>query len=314
MDNVTDMSKTSVVMDTGCKIGHYASNGSAAKAITTKIGSLASESADCTIGNGSDSYEIGFKEEDVTYHGTLKAKSIAKKGNGTWTLTANGSTSNVDVYAGTLQLYNSPYSVNPEGFTSGTVTVRDGGTITGTGSAKNITVNKGGTITAGYNNGYGTLKAAGNVTMNAGSTIAVKAGLSSSGSAVNDAFKLMGTTTHNGDTIIVILSPQRTLTAGEELKIFTGNGVQTGSYILKTVSENQVIEWDDSQLLTDGILKVASAITDIKGITGSFGNETEVDVYSTDGVLLRSKVKQSAALDGLSRGVYVINGHKIMKK
>lgn len=123
MDNVTDMSKTSVVMDTGCKIGHYASNGSAAKAITTKIGSLASESADCTIGNGSDSYEIGFKEEDVTYHGTLKAKSIAKKGNGTWTLTANGSTSNVDVYAGTLQLYNSPYSVNPEGFTSGTVTV-----------------------------------------------------------------------------------------------------------------------------------------------------------------------------------------------
>lgn len=314
MDNVTDMSKTSIVMDAGCKIGHYASNGSAAKAITTKIGSLASESADCTIGNGSDSYEIGFKEEDVTYHGTLKAKSIAKKGNGTWTLTANGSTSNVDVYAGTLQLYNSPYSVNPEGFTSGTVTVRDGGAITGTGSAKNITVNKGGTITAGYDNGYGTLKAAGNVTMNAGSTIAVKAGLSSSGSAVNDAFKLMGTTTHNGDTIIVILSPQRTLTAGEELKIFTGNGVQTGSYILKTVSENQVIEWDDSQLLTDGILKVASAITDIKGITGSFGNETEVDVYSTDGVLLRSKVKQSAALDGLSRGVYVINGHKIMKK
>lgn len=311
MDNVTDMGKTCIVMDAGCKMGHYASNGSSAKSITTKIGSLSSESADCEIGNGIDSYEIGYNNGDATYRGTLKAKTIAKRGNGIWTLTANGSTANVDVYAGTLQLYNTPYTTNPEGFTSGTVTVKDGGTLTGTGSAKNIIVNKGGTLAAGRDGRYGTFKIAGNLTLNNGSTIEVKIGLNGSGNAAADAFKTSGKTTHDNDTILITVAPQRELAAGDEFKIFTGNGTHTGSYILKTRSEGKEIVWDDSQLLTDGILKVVSTTT---GIDNIVNGDSEVDVYSTDGVLLRSNVKARVALDGLSRGVYVVNGHKMIKK
>lgn len=309
MDNVTDMSRTSLVMAAGCYIGHYASNGSAAKAVTTKIGSLASESTDSKLGHSSDSYEIGFNGNSTTFKGQLLAKTVSKRGEGTLTLTNGESTSNVDVYAGTLQLYNSPYSTSPSAFTTGSMTVRDGGTVAGAGCMPNTTVYKGGVIAPGYNGNYGTLKAAGNVTMQEGSTIIIKVGAGTSGNATNDAFKCAGKMTHNGDTILVRVS--RTLAAGDEIKVFNGTGTAEGSYILKTESDGQVIEWDDTELLTSGILRVTNVTTSISGVTAG---ETPVDVYGTDGVRLRTGVAYSRALDGLATGVYIVNGHKVVKK
>lgn len=41
--------------------------------------------------------------------------------------------------------------------------------------------------------------------------------------------------------------------------------------------------------------------------------DTRVDVYTISGVLVRSGVKASEALDGLSKGIYIVNGKKILK-
>ena len=47
--------------------------------------------------------------------------------------------------------------------------------------------------------------------------------------------------------------------------------------------------------------------------TALAAEDVRVDVYSISGVLVRSGVKASEALDGLSKGIYIVNGKKILK-
>ncbi|MDE6355351.1 MAG: cellulosome protein [Prevotella sp.] len=310
MDNVTNMSKTAVVMDAGCKMSHYASNGSQTRAITTRIGSLASTAKDCVLGNGVDSYEVGHNGTDATYAGLLKAKTVSKYGDGVWTLTTAGSTSDVNVCAGTLQLYNSPYSLSSNPFSDGRVTVKDGGTLTGMGCAGDVTVNRGGTVMAGYRGSYGTLKATGTVTLEEGSRLVVKVGFLSS-SPYNDSYSFTGNVIHGGETIVIVLDDARVLETGEELTLFKNVASMTGTYTIRTEGGTQTITWDDSELLTRGVLRVASATASINGITSADG---KADVYSVDGLLLRKDVALAEALDGLPAGVYVVNGRKVVKR
>ena len=311
MDNVTDMSRTEVVMASGCNIGHYTSNGSGKSAITTKMGSLASTAKDCTVGNGIDTYLIGYNGKSTTYSGILKAKTIGKYGDGTLTLSSSESTSSVDVYGGTLQLFNSPYSSSPSAFTTGTLTVKNGGHLTGIGCAPTTKVENGGVVSAGYMGSYGTLKAAGDVTLCEGSKIIVKIGCGYGGYNSNDSYSITGALTHQGDTIEVHLDDERILETGEPITIFKVSGVHSGNYVIKTVGGRQTVTWNDSELLTRGVL-VASKVTD--GIRNISGDDATVDVYSADGVLLRVDTPMKSALDGLDRGVYIINGKKYVKK
>ena len=291
-------------------MGHHKSGASDQEAITTKVGSVSSTAADCTLGNAADSYEVGYNNTDATYKGLLKAKTVKKYGTGSWTLSTNGSTSNVEVNEGTLILNNNPISTNPSSFTSGSVIVNNGGTLRGNGCAPFVTVKKGGTIAAGTT-AYGTLKATGNINMQEGSTMVIKVGVNANGTDSNDKFKFSGTTIHNNDTILIDLDGERKLTAGDEITVFTGTGTQSGSYILKTVSPSDVkVKWDDSRLLSEGILTV----DEVTGISTVIADDTLVDVYSTDGRLLRNDVAYGKSLDGLASGVYVVNGHKIVKK
>ena len=41
--------------------------------------------------------------------------------------------------------------------------------------------------------------------------------------------------------------------------------------------------------------------------------DAKVNVYTTDGKLIRSAVKRNAALQGLPSGVYVVDGKKCVK-
>ena len=306
--NVTDMSKTNVVMTAGSFIGHYQSNGSGQQAVTTSFGSLSSAAGanDCTLGHSQDSYTIGHNGMSTSFSGLFKAKSIQKVGAGVLTLRTSGSTSPIYVNGGTLQLYNEPFISAPGAVTSASITVNSGAELTGIGCAYSIVVNKGGLLSAGYNGNVGTLKANGNVILNAGGTIQVKIGPSS-----NDKFKIKGSIKHNGDTLLIVVDEARALKAGDKITIFDGAGTQSGTYVLKTISPAQEITWDDSELLTTGVLKVASAET--SGISGVITDDTEVNVYTTDGMLIRGKVKYSKALEGLQRGVYLINGRKVVK-
>lgn len=307
--NVTDMSKTNVVMTAGSFIGHYSSNGSSQQAVTTSFGSLSSAAGanDCTLGHSQDSYTIGHNGMSTSFSGLFKAKSIQKVGDGVLTLKTSGSTSPIYVNGGTLQLYNEPFISAPGAVTSGSITVNNGGELTGIGCAYSIVVNKGGLLSAGYNGNIGNLKANGSLILNAGGTIQVKIGATS-----NDKFKIKGSIKHNGDTLLIVVDVARTLKAGDKITIFNGTGTQSGTYVLKTISPAQDITWDDSEFLTTGVLKVASAET--SGISGVISDDTEVSVYTADGMLIRSNVKFGDALKGLNRGVYVINGHKVMKK
>ena len=70
--------------------------------------------------------------------------------------------------------------------------------------------------------------------------------------------------------------------------------------------------WDDSRLLSDGILKVSEVVsTGIHSVTASPRN---VQVYSVGGEMLRSNVTEEKALEALPAGVYVVNGKKIRKQ
>ena len=102
------------------------------------------------------------------------------------------------------------------------------------------------------------------------------------------------------------------LTAGvpSDFTMFTVNGTHNGTFNIKTVSPGQGIEWDSSELLTKGLLRVA-ATQSIKGLVGDGSN---VDVYSVDGIKLRGNVNRDSALDGLAPGVYVVDGEKLIKE
>lgn len=53
---------------------------------------------------------------------------------------------------------------------------------------------------------------------------------------------------------------------------------------------------------------------DIVGINEVATDVQFVDVYSTDGIIIRRKVANSKALDNLPKGIYIVNGKKVIKK
>jgi hypothetical protein len=70
------------------------------------------------------------------------------------------------------------------------------------------------------------------------------------------------------------------------------------------LNDDQVLELYNQQL------KSQIFTTNVKNITKASEN---TDVYSIQGVKVRSDVNSGRALDGLNKGVYIVNGKKIMK-
>lgn len=308
-DNVTDMGMTSLVLAAGARVGHYNDNGGNTRAVNTAVGSVASTATDCNLGNGIDSYEVGRNNSSTKYAGRFTAKTVTKRGGGILTISGTESTSDLVVAEGALDLYCNPYTTTPTSLTSGTVTVNAGARVIGHGGAGAIVVNKGGVIAAGYDDRTAMMKSAGSLTLGQGSTIVVRLGLSSGGRATNDSYKFTGAVTHNGDTVLVEVPAWRTLAAGDEFEVFVGEGVQSGSFVIKTDSPGQDITWDCSDFLSKGLLRVAT-VDAIEGVAADAGR---VDVYSVDGIKLRGAAERDRALDGLAPGVYVVGGRKIVK-
>ncbi len=259
MSNVTDMSKTKLVVGAGTTISHMSSGGGNEVSATLKIGSLAGTATDGVLGGSQSIYKIGYLNTDTRFSGLLKAKSITKEGTGKLTLSTAGHTSPITVNGGTLELSNSSTTV----FTTGLITVADGGTLQGNALATAVTVNKGGTITAGISGIAGTLRLNGALKLNEGSTLLCK--LSASG---NDKFTVKGAITHAGDTLLIRIPEGRTLKVGDELTIFnSGFSSATGEPIVKCVSNsaNVIYVFDTSTLNTDGKIRV-NMVTDIADV------------------------------------------------
>lgn len=283
MQSVTDMSKAKLVVGAGTYVGHYAGGSGNETTATLKIGSLAGTATDGTLGGGQSSYLIGYRNENTSFSGLLKAKSITKVGTGKLTLKTVGHTSPITVSAGTLELQNTSTT---NVLCSGTITVGKAGTLTGTAAVQTINMQQGSTFLC-------TLTASSN------SKLTVKGNLN-----------------HNGDTLLVSIPATRKLKVGDALTIFNVTGTHKGDVIVKVEAlDGSTYTFDASQLLSDGKLVVSDVVSGIENISGK---ETIVDVYTTDGILLRKNTMRTDALDGLPAGIFVIgkniNGRFVYEK
>ena len=272
MSNVTDMSKAKFVVGAATTVSHMASGGGSEVAATLKIGSLLGTATDGVLGGSQSTYLIGYRNEDTSFSGLLKAKSITKVGSGKLTLKTAGHTSPITVSSGILELQNTSTNV----LCSGLITVAKGGTLTGTATVQSLTMQQGSTFLC-------------TLTANSNSKLTVK-----------------GNLTHNGDTLLVRVPATRKLKTGDELTVFNVTGTHKGDVIVKVEADTDY-QFDTSLLLSEGKMVVTAVSTGIEDISGE---ETIVDVYTTDGALLRKNAVRTHALDGLPAGIFVI-GKKI---
>ena len=304
MQNVTDMSKTRLVVSAGTYVAHNASGGGSEVSATTKIGSLSSPATatDATLGGSGSTYQIGFLNEDTQFYGTLKAANIQKVGTGKLSLRSVGHTSPITVNGGTLELYNTSATA----MTTGAITVNKGGTLSGNGLASAVTVASGGTLAAGTSpTAAGTLRMS-SLTLRKGATVRCLLTAAS-----NSKFRVSGPISHAGDTLLIIVPAQRTLAVGDEIEVFSsGFTSASGNVVVKCESEGATYTFDTSTLNTDGKVRVASVADGIAVIP----DDAHVDVYTIDGVELRSQVQKAHALDGLPQGIYLLYTPHIRQK
>ena len=301
MSNVTDLKKTRLVVDAASNVGHYQSGSGSAATATASVGSLSATAADAVLAGSGTTWQVGYLNEDTRFAGRIEAKSFTKVGEGRLTLTGTGSTSPISVAGGELTLQNSTTTA----VTTGLITVRSTGRLSGNGLCGSVTVQKGGFVTGSINGTtVAKLRLSTNLTLQSGATLECHLGARTG----NDSFDVGGKITHNGDTLRIIVPDGRTLTEGEELTIFTGFTSATGDVIVDCPSAT----FDTSTLNTDGKVSVATVKTSVNGI--QLAPTEPVDVFSTDGMLLRSRVPFAQALDALPAGVYVVGGRKVVKR
>jgi uncharacterized protein with beta-barrel porin domain len=167
------------------------------------------------IGSGTDTLQLGGTGKDTFDLSLIGAAqqyrdftTFNKVGTSNWTVTGSGA-QDWNVLGGTL-------SVN--GAILGLVTVNAGGTLGGTGTIDNVTIN-GGTLAPG--NSIGTLNVAASLTFTAASSYMVEiAGVAS------DLTRVAGVATLGGATVVVV--PTGTVT--KQYTILTATGGVSGTF------------------------------------------------------------------------------------
>ena len=232
MSSVTDMSKANFVVGAATTVSHMASGGGSEVAATLKIGSLLGTATDGVLGGSQSTYLIGYRNEDTSFSGLLKAKSITKVGSGRLTLKTAGHTSPITVSGGTLELQNTSSNV----MCSGTITVAKGATLTGTATVQAVTMQQGATFVC---------------------TLTLS----------NSKLTVKGNLTHNGDTLLIHVPSYRKLKEGDELTVFDVAGTHKGEVVVKAEAEDGTYYvFDTTSLLTDGKVRVVSVSTGIHSV------------------------------------------------
>ena len=290
-----DFSKAILKLESGAYAAGFKSGSGTEQSYTHKVGSLQGAG---TIGTGT--WNVGYRSDNDTFAGEFNsAATVNKYGEGTWTLTG-ASAGALSIYAGAVLAQNTSAPV-----TTGSVTVRNGGLLAGTGQVKNVSVLNGGTLGAGKSStAVGTLTVTGNLTMSSGSILRVRT-RSTAITTTSDAFKVAGSVKLTSPTIDLSEQLNSNYTFGDdaEIKVFTGDGsiTLTGTVTLLPETPKPGYLWDTSALASEGVIRVVADPTGIRGISAENLNENDV-IYDLSGHRVKT-ITQS--------GSYIINGVKV---
>lgn len=307
--NVTDMQRLTLNLADGASLYHINSSfvGTAAPLRVGVLANPVGVTRYTTLpkfGGSTEAWEVGYNNADATYSGLLSAKTVTKLGTGAWTLDGVGSTSSITVTGGQLLMRNLTGV-----FTTGTLTVRDSGYVAGYGTTNSIIVMSGGMLGAGaIRNGVSpfAMKTASNLIIYSGGTLLVKAN-----KTISDKFQVGGTMCRfmTGAKIRVEAIDGKEFAVGEELIVFNTASTKPVIPTDLVVESNDGSQWSTEKLASDGKL-ICVGTTGIGHVT--IDDATPVDVYTLDGKMVRRHVSYGQARNGLPKGVYVINGRKVV--
>ncbi|MBR5061572.1 MAG: autotransporter-associated beta strand repeat-containing protein [Prevotella sp.] len=292
--SATDLSKATLELGSGVYVAHFTSQSGNETNLTTKVGSLVSTATDATLSTGT--WNVGYLGHDDTFACKFTG-TLNKYGSGTLTLTGASS--------GALNIYEGKVLANctSASTTTGTTTVRNGGTLAGTGLLQSVTVQEGGVLGVGrFALTLGTMTLKGSLTVQRGGILNIK--VRRSAAAIrNDAFRVEGKVTLTNPVFQVDYMGTDILQEGDELQIvnaestITVNG--TPSFIPERPAEGLL--WDTSRLASEGIISV---MADPTGIKWQKMDGVPQEVYDLNGRKLEKNEH---------KGVYIVNGRKIRK-
>ncbi|MBR1379220.1 MAG: autotransporter-associated beta strand repeat-containing protein [Bacteroidaceae bacterium] len=264
---------------------------------THSVGALEGSNAAASITSGT--WNIGYLGTDNTYAGTLASGiTVNKYGDGRLTLTGS-SAAPINVYAGTLDVENTDAPT-----TTGTITVRSGAMLLGSGQTGAVVVMNGGTIGASKNTMLtGSITLTSTLRVNSGGNIRVR-GRGNTKSNV-DTYAVAGTVTLTSPRFLMErLSGE--WHPDEELKVFTGTSTinlsGTPTFMPERPLDGYI--WDYSELQSRGVIRIvadpdADAISPVKADTPR--QPTNYDITGRP-------------ISHPSKGLYIQDGHKIFVK
>jgi autotransporter-associated beta strand protein len=208
-------------------------------------------------GTGNTTYQIGGANTDSVFSGVISSNTAVTTANtvilhklGTGKLTLAGAST----YTGGTIVSNGAVFVNNttgSGLGSGTVAVRSGATLGGTGSISGATtIESGAMLSPG--DVIGKLTFNSTLTLNAGCTSRLEL---NAATTTNDTVKTVGAITYAGT--LVVSNTAGTLAAGQSFKLFEATGYSGGFSTITLPALGANLAWTN-RLATDGTIAVFS--------------------------------------------------------
>lgn len=203
-------------------------------------------------------WEIGAKNTNSVFAGSILGMSLTKVGTGSLTLTGNNTFVGVtDVNKGKLIVNNTAGS----GAGTGLLTVNDGGVLSGTGILSNpIVIASGGTLAPGDPE-LGKLTVNNSVTMNEGSIYESDIYRES---ATSDILSTGSNSLVLGGKLVMKNRNTSEFALGDSFKIFEGTNITGNFKEIVPKRPGKFLFWDTSKLKSEGVISVTNLLEIIK--------------------------------------------------